>query len=264
MEASAALSDFIFLVGASVPDRGPHPLLQNFVRHAWRLGKTVGAMRGAIFTLARSCILDGQCFVVHGDLAAAFSIEWPELLPTSNLYVHRNRICTCAGGASTADMMVQIVQDRLGCDFHREVMQTCVFSGVRPGSAPQNGSALTRLGKTNPTFLKALKWVEAHYLDADCLTRLPAVCELSSRQIQRFFQKSLGTTPKGYLTELRLRRTASLLTITELPINDIALECGYDITSTFTKAFGQRFGTVPSRFRELRKEQRRATGSIRT
>ena len=265
LDEQTAHADLVFLIGAPAPPRdGTRDLAAgsaNLVRHAWRLGKLVGASNAAVFTLAQSGILKGQRFVVDRDLAVAFSARWPDLPTEEGIYAADMRILTCVGGTSTADMILGLVHDRIGGDAQLEAMRACALPIVRTGREPQLGSPGQRLGHRNPNLLRAIRHIEERYLDTDCLSGLAEESGVSGRQVQRLFRSFLGTTPKAYMTELRLRRAISLLSYTELPINDIATDCGYDATTSFTKAFRERYQIVPSRYRQNRALGLREGGS---
>lgn len=256
LDEQTTQADFVFLIGAPTAPRewarDPAGGSANLVRHGWRLGKLVGASNAAVFTLAQSGILKGKRFVVDRDLAATFAVRWPDLQPEDGIYAADKRILTCVGGTSAADMMLGLVQDRLGRDAQVEAMRACAVPVVRTGREPQLGSPAMRLGSRNPNLLRAVHWIDDHYLDADCLSGLAEQSGVSARQVQRLFRSFLGVTPKAYMTELRLRRAISLLSHTDLAINDIATECGYDATTSFTKAFRARYQIVPSLYRQSR------------
>lgn len=186
------------------------------------------------------------------EFADTFGVRWPELPMEEGIYAADKRILTCVGGTSAADMMLGLVHDRLGGDAQLDAMRACALPVVRSGREPQLGSPALRLGSRNPNLLRAVRWIEAHYLDVDCLVRLADEAGVSTRQLQRLFKSVLGITPKAYIKELRLRRAISLLSNTELPITDIATECSYDSTTSFRKAFRDRYQVVPSRFRQSR------------
>ena len=59
----------------------------------------------------------------------------------------------------------------------------------------------------------------------------------------------MGCSPSEYLTELRLRRAATLLVSTNLSVSEIALEVGYLSLSHFSRVFRERFGKTPRAFR---------------
>ncbi|WP_415233696.1 helix-turn-helix transcriptional regulator, partial [Pseudorhodobacter sp.] len=53
------------------------------------------------------------------------------------------------------------------------------------------------------------------------------------------------TSPKRYIVERRLHRAKNLIAQTELPIAQIAMACGFNSTSHFSKVFRSQFGNSP-------------------
>ncbi len=97
---------------------------------------------------------------------------------------------------------------------------------------------------------EALAYLEAHLGDADVLNKLTRQLGVSSRQCQRLFRITIGRSPSECLTELRMRRAATLLTTTRMSISEIALEVGYLSLSHFSRVFSQHFGKTPRAFRQ--------------
>jgi AraC-like DNA-binding protein len=97
---------------------------------------------------------------------------------------------------------------------------------------------------------QALAYLEAHLNRADALQTLPQHLRLSSRQCQRLFRVALGRSPSECLTELRMRRAATLLNTTRMSISEIALEVGYLSLSHFSRVFQHHFGKTPRAFRQ--------------
>ena len=67
--------------------------------------------------------------------------------------------------------------------------------------------------------------------------------------LRRVFIKTFGTTPKDYLTGLRMEKAAAMLRVGDVNIADISIQCGYYDASYFARMFKQRFGIVPSEYR---------------
>lgn len=65
----------------------------------------------------------------------------------------------------------------------------------------------------------------------------------------RQFQALYGATPKTYLDRVRLDHGAALLRDGSVPVARAAELCGYPNPQRFAKAFAQRFGSAPSRWR---------------
>ncbi|GIV09995.1 MAG: hypothetical protein KatS3mg020_0454 [Fimbriimonadales bacterium] len=96
----------------------------------------------------------------------------------------------------------------------------------------------------------ALEYLQSHLSDPDVLQKASERLCVSARQCQRLFRVAMGCSPSEYLTELRLRRAATLLASTNLSVSEIALEVGYLSLSHFSRVFRERFGKTPRAFRQ--------------
>ncbi|MCS7301668.1 MAG: helix-turn-helix domain-containing protein [Fimbriimonadales bacterium] len=96
----------------------------------------------------------------------------------------------------------------------------------------------------------ALEYLQSHLSDPDALQKVSERLCVSPRQCQRLFRVAMGCSPSEYLTELRLRRAATLLASTSLSVSEIALEVGYLSLSHFSRVFRERFGKTPRAFRQ--------------
>lgn len=68
---------------------------------------------------------------------------------------------------------------------------------------------------------------------------------------QRAFRRGTGITPGHYLSALRVQRAKEMLAETALPVVQVAMTVGYQSQAAFTKAFAERVGMTPGRFRRL-------------
>ena len=72
---------------------------------------------------------------------------------------------------------------------------------------------------------------------------------LSQSRLQHLFKQKTGVRLGRLLTEQRLQKAAKLLIDTGLSIKEITAAVGYEHTSSFTRAFEQRFAQTPQVFR---------------
>ena len=56
--------------------------------------------------------------------------------------------------------------------------------------------------------------------------------------------------PINISTQKRLEKAKSLITSSDKSLTEIALQCGYEESSYFSKSFKQFYGTSPSDFRK--------------
>ncbi len=73
---------------------------------------------------------------------------------------------------------------------------------------------------------------------------------LSYTGFRRDFLKQFERSPYDYLLRLRLELAANWLRGTHEPIKAIARRCGFERPESFVRAFGQRYGKTPARWRK--------------
>lgn len=71
---------------------------------------------------------------------------------------------------------------------------------------------------------------------------------LSRSAFAAAFHEIVGESPVAYLTRQRMERAAKLLCYDALGMHEVALRVGYDIESSFARAFKRHWGVPPRRF----------------
>jgi len=78
-------------------------------------------------------------------------------------------------------------------------------------------------------------------------------CNMSVSQFGRAFKKATGLTPHRWLVQRRLEQAMDLLLGSNLPLAEIALDCGFSEQSHFTRTFTRLVGTSPGEWRRRRR-----------
>lgn len=85
------------------------------------------------------------------------------------------------------------------------------------------------------------------------LAELASLCQVSQSQLLRSFRKQYGAPPHRYLLKCRIERAKwLLLSETDMPLAQVALDLGYADQSHLNRAFVAATGVTPSRFRHAR------------
>ena len=69
---------------------------------------------------------------------------------------------------------------------------------------------------------------------------------ISSRQLERLFQKEISMRPSSFYRMIRLRYAQSLLLQGEMSITQVAIETGFSDCAHFSRQFKAMFGHNPS------------------
>ena len=99
------------------------------------------------------------------------------------------------------------------------------------------------------TLRRVVEFIEAELERAVTLRELAAVAQLNIFHFIRAFKHSTGSSPHQFIVSKRIERARSMLNSTELPVAQIALECGFSNQSHFTAAFHRATGITPAHFR---------------
>ena len=75
---------------------------------------------------------------------------------------------------------------------------------------------------------------------------------VSPFHFHRLFSSIVGEPPATYVRRLRLERAARRLKHSRRAVTDIAFEAGYETHEAFSRAFKEKFGASPRRFRAER------------
>jgi AraC family transcriptional regulator len=82
------------------------------------------------------------------------------------------------------------------------------------------------------------------------LEDLAKVACFSEYHFHRVFAAMTGETLNDFTTRMRLEKAARLLKRTRNSATEIALECGFSSSATFSRSFNKAFDTSPTRYRK--------------
>ncbi len=81
------------------------------------------------------------------------------------------------------------------------------------------------------------------------LQEMADACHCSTAQLRRNMVEYTGMLPKAYVEGIRFQYAAEMLTLQELPIEEVARRLGYPDRFHFSRRFKAFFGVAPGQFR---------------
>lgn len=95
-----------------------------------------------------------------------------------------------------------------------------------------------------------LDYIEIHLSDKLTLEELASVANFSRFHFHRIFYAFMGETLSQFIWRVRLSKAADLLINNRSKsMTDIALDCGFSSSSSFSKSFSKKFNLSPSEWR---------------
>lgn len=99
------------------------------------------------------------------------------------------------------------------------------------------------------------------YINSDCknanLSKIAEDTHQSMTVLSKLIKQKTGYKFQELLQRRRFQKAVYLLMETELTVEDIALEVGYENQSYFYRQFQKRYGMTPAKYRKLHKKDKR-------
>ncbi|MEC9264486.1 MAG: helix-turn-helix domain-containing protein [Pseudomonadota bacterium] len=239
-------SDCLILLGGTERGTG-HPAIALLRRH-YRHGGRIAAASSGVLALIRAGLLDGRRCAVHWRQMDA-ARELSDAVSLSLRMVETDGRClTAAGGVAALDLALSLIAQDFGTGAAQSVAEVFCRQIADP-AAHQPVSIRNRIGTLNRHLIAATK-VMAENMETK-LSRHDIAEEagVSVRQLERLFQKYLGTSPLQFYKDMRLRKARQLLRDSDLSITEIAIRTGHISPSHFAHSYRKHYGVKPSRER---------------
>lgn len=94
-----------------------------------------------------------------------------------------------------------------------------------------------------------IEYINNHIGEAMYLKKLADISNFSEYHFHRIFKTYQGETLGSYISRVRIERAAILLKYSEIPIENIAQNIGYETPSAFSRAFKLFFDSPPIEYR---------------
>lgn len=107
----------------------------------------------------------------------------------------------------------------------------------------------SRTGKAERTFQEIRQYMAENFCLPLTREETAAYFQLNPNYLSRLFRQRSGSSFSEILRSMRLEHAAFLLRATDLLVDEITLQCGYQSTPFFTSAFHRHFGLPPGQYR---------------
>jgi AraC family transcriptional regulator, glycine betaine-responsive activator len=230
--------------------------LHGAARLRWldRRGLTLGAFSGGIFPLARAGLMEGRGCSVHWCYEAAFKAEFPDVTPSEAVILREKRRVTASGAGAVFDLMLRIIEERLGRHCMTEVACWFQHPFVRDEDASQKvpvARTAATADRLTPPIREAIRLFEDHVEDPLRIPDVAAAVAMSGRHFERLFKRETGQSPLRYCRHLRLAKARQRVLYSSDPLREIALSVGYVSSARMSRHYQELYGVSPKDERRL-------------
>lgn len=219
------------------------------VRRAVDRGAWVLSICGGAFILAATGVLDGRRATTHWLEAGALADMYPSIdVDPDVLFVQDGRIITSAGTAAGLDACLHLLRQEFGAEITNRIARRMVVAPQRDGGQAQFIENPLPLAKSLP-FSAIADWMLQNLRMELTVDLLAQKAHVSPRTFARQFKRSHGTTPAVWLAKQRLLHAQRLLELTDLGLEQVALESGFGSAAVLRQNFARRLGITPTSYR---------------
>ena len=98
---------------------------------------------------------------------------------------------------------------------------------------------------------KALEFIEQNFSGNITVDQLAAVCQMSLPRFYPKFKAEFGITPVEYINQYRITRSIVLLMNSNITVEDVSEQVGFESASYFRRVFKKTTGCSPRDFRKI-------------
>ncbi|MEE1085745.1 MAG: AraC family transcriptional regulator [Schaedlerella sp.] len=137
-----------------------------------------------------------------------------------------------------------------GYEFEiRSILSEVMFKFWKNFSEAQNPVGKTT--RDEDRIKTMLQFIHDNYYGEVTMKMIADSAMVSESECLRCFRRTIGTTPIQYVKQYRIQTAAGLLASTHMKVADIAIQCGFQDISYFTKSFREYKGCVPTEYRRI-------------
>ncbi|MBV9695517.1 MAG: GlxA family transcriptional regulator [Gammaproteobacteria bacterium] len=245
--------DILFVCGGVDVQAAVSPRILAALKRLAERRVPLGALCTGGYALAKAGLLERYRASIHWENLSALREEFPRIQLNDQLFtIDRDRF-TCSGGVAPLDLMLHLVEAKLGAQVSQLISEQFIVDRVRSDRDRQYVPLRAQIGVSHDSLIRVAQLMEEHIEKPLSLDEIAAATSLSRRQIERLFKRHLNCVPKRYYLQMRLRRARELLLQTSMPIIDITTACGFQSPPHFSRCYRAQFGCPPSAERQPRR-----------
>ena len=210
------------------------------------------------------CVLDGE--IKHESL----TVQSGEALLVDCYKPHRYFTDTSAhtlwlhfDGSNSRELFEEIISEKGKKIKCPDFVSRNIFAVINADSEAQQSEAVFKMlmrmldtqSSANEATLSltevAKEYIKQNYQNNLSVSQIARTVNLSPSYFSRIFKDNTALSPYDYLLSVRLDKSKELLINSNLPVSEIAYQCGFNSTSNFICFFKKETGISPLQFRKI-------------
>jgi transcriptional regulator GlxA family with amidase domain len=241
-----------FFVNPNENVHGQYEAEANWLKQVHTAGAMLASACSGAVLLGEAGLLANCEATIHWGYTKMLSNNYPGVKVISNkslvLSGESQRILTAGGGSSWQDLALYLIARFVGLEDAIQVARVYMLQWHDLGQKPF--ASLMYFRQTEDAVInRCQEWAAQNYKQPAPVQALIKLSGLPARSFERRFKTSTGMAPLDYVHALRLEEDKQILETSELTIETIASEMGYEDASFFGRLFRRKVGLTPKQYR---------------
>ncbi|QBQ55505.1 GlxA family transcriptional regulator [Nitrosococcus wardiae] len=237
--------------GASLASRYHEEI--SWLKQRYAEGAVLASACSGAMLFAEAGLLDGCEATTHWAWCDVMRHRFPKtkVHPQRALVVsgEGQRLVMAGGGTSWLDLALYLIARTVGLEPAMQVARVNLIDWHNIGQQPFARLARTRQVE-DAVIAHCQIWIAEHYQEHNPVNAMVRLSGLAERTFKRRFQQATGMSPLEYVHALRLEEAKQMLEASDLPIENIANEVGYEDAAFFSRLFRRKVNLTPAQYRK--------------
>ena len=224
-----------------------------WLRGVFEAGGTLASSCSGALLLARTGLLDGCEATSHWAYCDPLSRDHPRVHwhPERGLVAAGpgQRILMAGSGAAWHMLALALIARYASPEEAMQVARINLLD-LNEASALSYASLTRGPRATDELIARCQLWAASNYRCESPVAKMASLSGLAERTFTRRFANAVGMSPLDYVHTLRLEEAKQMLEATDLPVEAIALEVGYQDASFFGRLFRRKVTLTPAQYRK--------------
>lgn len=240
-------------VSADAPPEGRFDDERRWLRQCHGEGATLASACSGTLMLAEAGLLDGCEATTHWAYCDGLAARHPRIDVQPNRFLvasgEGQRIITAGGVTSYLDLGLFLIARFFGAEEAMQVARSWLIDWHSEGQLPF--ASLARAAQTRDGHIADMQaWIAENYTHPSPVAEMIELSRLPERTFKRRFKAATGLPPLDYVHSIRLEEAKQMLETTDMAVDEIAAEVGYEDDSFFRRLFRRKVGLSPRDYRQ--------------
>ena len=233
------------------PTIAKQPKMLKWLSHIWAEGSTLIGGGTGVCLMAEAGILDYHPATTHWHYVEQFKRDYPKVDLKPDFFITQSERTYCAASVNAlADIVVHIIFQIYGQNAAQQVERNFSHEIRKPYEEQRYLEG--EVDRHPDELISQIQfWLKTNLNSELTLHDIAQQFDMSQRSFTRRFKLATGINATQYWQKLKIQTAKELLAASNLSIQEVAFQVGYQDQANFTRLFKKTLSITPKAYRAM-------------